>query len=188
MIIAGVDEVGRGPLAGPVVACAIILPENTKIHGIKDSKKLTPKAREELFPEILSAAIDWKIGCVSNFIIDELNIREATFEAMRQAVLKLCPKPDHVFVDGFTIPGLTIPQTCFIKGDETIQSIQAASIVAKVVRDRLMEFYDIMYPQYKFCKNKGYATKEHIEVIKRIGPSQIHRRSFSPIKDIKKDK
>jgi len=186
MMIAGVDEVGRGPLAGPVVACAIIIPEYTKIYGIKDSKKLTPKAREELFPEILKTAIDWKIGCVSHCLIDEINIREATFEAMRQAVLKLSPKPAHVFVDGFDIPGLEIPQTSFIKGDEIIQSIQAASIVAKVVRDRLMEFYDIMYPQYKFCQHKGYATREHIEIIKRIGPSQIHRKSFSPIKDIKK--
>jgi len=188
MIIAGVDEVGRGPLAGPVVACAIILFEDTTIYGIKDSKKLTPKAREELFPEILRAAIDWKIGCISNCLIDEINIREATFEAMRQAVLKLSPKPEHVFVDGFNIPGITIPQTCFIRGDETIQSIQAASIVAKVLRDRLMEFYDIMYPQYKFCQHKGYATREHIEIIKKIGPSQIHRKSFSPIKDIKKNR
>lgn len=176
--ICGVDEVGRGPLAGPVLACAIILPENCDILYINDSKKLSEKKREELYNIIIDKAISYGIGMVSPEDIDELNIQEATFQAMRIAIEDLSIKPEIVLSDGFTIPAVDINQVPIVKGDSKSMSIGAASIVAKVTRDRMMLAYDKVYPAYNFAQNKGYGTKEHINAIKIQGLTPIHRRSF----------
>ena len=176
--ICGIDEVGRGPLAGPVVAGAVILPKDCDILYINDSKKLTAAKREELYDEIMEKAVAAGIGMVSPQRIDEINILQATYEAMREAISKLEPAPDILLNDAVTIPEVTIPQVPIIKGDAKSASIAAASIVAKVTRDRMMKEYDIIYPGYDFAKNKGYGTKAHIEGIKKQGICDIHRRTF----------
>ena len=176
--ICGIDEVGRGPFAGPVVAAAVILPKNSNLLYINDSKKLSEKKREELFEEIQKEAVAIGIGCVGPQIIDQINILQATYEAMRQAVGNLCIEPDLLLNDAVVIPGLPMKQVPIIKGDAKSISIGAASIIAKVTRDRMMEQYEILFPEYGFSSNKGYGTKEHIEAIKENGMTPIHRRSF----------
>ncbi len=176
--IAGVDEVGRGPLAGPVVAAAVILPSDFSVLGVNDSKKLSEKRREELYDAILGEAVDWSIGMRDQEVIDRINILEATKEAMAEAVSGLKQRPDHVLIDALTIPKLDIPQTGVVKGDANCLSIAAASIVAKVTRDRMMVEYHRMYPAYSFDRNKGYGTKAHYEGIEKEGICPIHRKSF----------
>ena len=178
-LIAGVDEVGRGPLAGPVVAAAVILPHDFDVLGIDDSKKLSPKKREELAEVIKEKALAWSIGWVGPERIDEINILEATKEAMTQAVQGLSLPPDHVLIDGnFTVRALALPQTAIVKGDANSTSIAAASILAKVTRDSYMEEMDAVYPGYAFASNKGYGTKAHYDGLKAQGPTPIHRKSF----------
>ncbi len=176
--ICGIDEVGRGPFAGPVVAAAVILPKKSELLYINDSKKLSEKKREELFEEIQKEAVAIGIGCIGPQIIDQINILQATYEAMRQAVGNLCIEPDLLLNDAVMIPGLPMKQVPIIKGDAKSISIGAASIIAKVTRDRMMEQYEILFPEYGFSSNKGYGTKEHIEAIKENGMTPIHRRSF----------
>ncbi len=176
--IAGVDEVGRGPLAGPVVAGAVILPADHEIMWLNDSKKLSEKKREELNDVICREAISWGIGIVWQDRIDEINILQATYEAMRQALEKLHPPADFVLVDAVTIPEVTVPQLPIVKGDAKSASIAAASIIAKVYRDHLMMSYDAEYPGYGFARNKGYGTREHIQALKECGPTALHRKSF----------
>lgn len=177
-LIAGIDEVGRGPLAGPVMAGAVILPKDHPILYLNDSKKLTEKKREELYEVIMKEAVAVGIGMASEARIDEINILNATYEAMREAIGKLAPQPDILLNDAVKIPGVSIRQVPIIKGDAKSASIAAASIVAKVTRDRLMAEYEKIYPGYGFAKNKGYGTAEHIAAIKEMGPCPIHRRSF----------
>ena len=176
--VCGIDEVGRGPLAGPVVACACILPKDCNILYINDSKKLSKKKREELYDIIMKEAVAVGIGYNSPERIDEINILQATFEAMREAISKLSVTPDILLNDAVTIPGVDIKQVPIIKGDAKSISIGAASIVAKVTRDRLMEDYDKLFPEYGFASNMGYGTAVHIRALKEIGPCPIHRRSF----------
>jgi len=176
--ICGIDEVGRGPFAGPVVAGAVILPRDCDILYLNDSKKLSEKKREELYDVIMEKALSVGLGFVDNERIDEINILNATYEAMRQAISKLSHKPDILLNDAVTIPGVDIPQVPIIKGDAKSASIAAASIVAKVTRDRLMVEMDKKYPGYDFAANKGYGTAVHIEGLKKLGPCPIHRRSF----------
>jgi len=176
--ICGIDEVGRGPFAGPVMACAIILPKDCNILYINDSKQLSEKKRDELYDEIISSAITYGIGSVPPARIDEINILQATYEAMRQAIGNLTVKPDILLNDAVTIPRVGIKQIPIIKGDAKSISIAAASIVAKVTRDRLMIAYDKIFPGYDFANNKGYGSAKHIEAIKEIGLTPIHRRSF----------
>lgn len=176
--ICGIDEVGRGPLAGPVVACGVILPKNCDILYINDSKKLSAAKREELYDVIMEKAVSVGIGMAGPERIDEINILQATYEAMRQAIGKLNPQPDLLLNDAVTIPMVDIRQVPIIKGDAKSISIGAASIIAKVTRDRMMEEYDNIYPGYGFASNKGYGSAEHIKAIKEIGPTPIHRRSF----------
>ena len=176
--LCGIDEVGRGPLAGPVVACAVILPKDCDILWLNDSKKLTAKKREELYDVILEGAVAVGIGMASPERIDEINILQATYEAMRQAVSKLSVQPQLLLNDAVTIPGIQIPQVPIIKGDAKSVSIAAASIVAKVTRDRMMEEYDKVLPEYGFASNKGYGSAAHIEALKKYGPSPIHRKTF----------
>ena len=176
--ICGIDEVGRGPLAGPVVAGAVILPKDCVIYYVNDSKKLTEKKREELYDVILKEAVSVGIGYASPKRIDEINILQATYEAMRMAIGKLSVKPDILLNDAVTIPGVDIPQVPIIKGDAKSISIASASIMAKVTRDRLMVEYDRVLPVYGFASNKGYGSREHIEALKKYGASDIHRRSF----------
>ncbi|WP_442893581.1 ribonuclease HII [Bacillus sp. 2205SS5-2] len=180
--IAGIDEVGRGPLAGPVVASAVILPENSFIPGLNDSKKLSESRREELYQEIHKQAISVGIGLVSALEIDQMNIYEATKKAMIQAVHQLTPMPDYLLIDAMKLD-LPIKQTSLIKGDGKSVSIAAASIVAKVTRDRLMKEYDKLYPVYGFRRHMGYGTSEHIQAINQVGPCEIHRRTFAPVKN-----
>ena len=178
--VCGIDEVGRGPLAGPVVACACVLPKDSKILYLNDSKKLSEKKREELYEVIMREAVSVGIGMRSPQRIDEINILNATYEAMQEAISKLSVTPAVLLNDAVTIPGIpdTIKQVPIIKGDAKSVSIAAASIVAKVTRDRLMVEYDKEYPQYKFASNKGYGTKDHIDALKEIGKCPIHRDSF----------
>lgn len=176
--ICGIDEVGRGPLAGPVVACAVILPKDCDILYINDSKKLSEKKREMLYEQIMQKAVAVGIGVVSPQRIDEINILQATYEAMREAITKLEVKPDLLLNDAVTIPNVELPQVSIIKGDAKSASIGAASIVAKVTRDRMMVEYDKIYPEYGFASNKGYGTAVHIQALKELGPTPIHRRSF----------
>lgn len=177
-LICGIDEVGRGPLAGPVVAGAVILPADCEILYLNDSKKLSPAKREELYEVICREAVGTGLGFVGPERIDEINILQATYEAMRQAIGKLNPQPDVLLNDAVTIPGVGIRQVPIIKGDAKSVSIAAASIVAKVTRDRLMEEYEKVYPGYGFAANKGYGAASHIEALKKYGPTPIHRRSF----------
>ena len=185
--IAGIDEAGRGPLAGPVVAACCILPKDAVILYLNDSKKVTALRREAMLPEIKEKAIAYGIGIVEEKRIDEINILQADYEAMRIALQQtnemlqakgLADAPGLLLNDAVTIPGVDIPQESIIKGDAKSVSIAAASILAKVTRDHLMEEYDAVYPEYGFARNKGYGTKEHIEALKRLGPCPIHRHSF----------
>lgn len=176
--LCGIDEVGRGPLAGPVVAGAVILPENCEILYLNDSKKLSEKKRELLYDEIMEKAIAVGIGAVSPERIDEINILQATYEAMRIAISRLSVRPDLLLNDAVTIPQVDIPQVPIIKGDAKSVSIAAASIIAKVTRDRMMVQYEDLYPGYEFASNKGYGSARHIAALKEIGPCPIHRRSF----------
>lgn len=176
--ICGIDEVGRGPLAGPVVAGAVILPKDHTILYLNDSKKLSEKKRELLYDEIMEHAVATGIGMVGPARIDEINILQATYEAMRIAIENLQVKPDVLLNDAVTIPEVEIPQVPIIKGDAKSISIAAASIIAKVTRDRLMKEYDQVIPGYDFAGNKGYGTKAHLEGLRRLGPSPIHRRTF----------
>ena len=177
-VVCGIDEVGRGPLAGPVVAGAVILPKDCDILYINDSKKLSAAKREELYDVIMEKAVAVGIGMASPQRIDEINILQATYEAMREAISKLSVKPDILLNDAVTIPGVSIRQVPIIKGDAKSISIGAASIVAKVTRDRLMAEYDKVLPQYGFASNKGYGSAEHIRALQEAGPSPIHRASF----------
>ncbi|GIW47010.1 MAG: hypothetical protein KatS3mg078_0887 [Deltaproteobacteria bacterium] len=174
----GVDEAGRGPLAGPVIAAAVILPRGCKIEGLKDSKQLPPKRRENLFRHIQNTAIAISTGIVEAEEIDELNILKATILAMERAIKSLEVQPLFVLIDGNIKTSIEIPQKAVIKGDSIYPSIAAASIVAKVTRDSLMNYYHSVYPQYNFIKNKGYPTKEHIDALRRFGPCPIHRKTF----------
>lgn len=176
--ICGIDEAGRGPLCGPVVAAAVILPDEYNILYINDSKKLSETKREEVYKEIDKYAVAYGLGIVSPERIDEINILQATYEAMRTAIHKLSVTPDILLNDAVTIPMVDIKQVPIIKGDAKSQSIAAASIVAKVTRDHLMEEYDKLYPEYGFAKHKGYGTAAHIKAIKEYGPCPIHRRTF----------
>ncbi|MDE6641557.1 MAG: ribonuclease HII [Acetatifactor sp.] len=176
--ICGIDEVGRGPLAGPVVAGAVILPRDCRILYINDSKQLTEKKREELYDIIMEKAVSCGLGYASPERIDEINILQATYEAMREAIGKLVPRPDILLNDAVTIPEVDIRQVPIIKGDAKSITIGAASIIAKVTRDRLMVEYDKVFPQYGFAANKGYGSAAHIEALKKYGPTPIHRRSF----------
>ena len=177
-VIAGIDEVGRGPFAGPVMTAAVVLPRDCRILHINDSKKLSAKRREELYLEIKENALAIGIGRVEPEKIDEINILQATYKAMREAVSKLEVKPDMLLIDAVHIPDLDVKQVSIIKGDAQSQSIAAASIIAKVTRDHIMEEYDRIYPGYDFASNKGYGTAAHIRALKELGPCPIHRRSF----------
>lgn len=176
--ICGVDEVGRGPLAGPVVACGVILPKDVDIYYLNDSKQLSEKKREALYEEIMEKAISVGVGFADEKCIDEINILQADYVAMREALSKLSVKPDILLNDAVIIPEVDIPQVDIIKGDAQSVSIAAASIVAKVVRDRFMVEMDKKYPGYDFASNKGYGSAKHIAAIKELGPCEIHRRSF----------
>ncbi len=177
-LICGIDEVGRGPLAGPVVAGAVILPVDEEILYLNDSKQLSAKKREELYEIIMERAVAVGLGCVSPRRIDEINILQATYEAMRQAVSRLAQPPAVLLNDAVTIPGVDIFQVPIVKGDAKSVSIAAASIVAKVTRDRMMVKYDETMPEYGFASNKGYGSAAHIGALKQYGPSPIHRKSF----------
>ena len=176
--ICGIDEVGRGPLCGPVVASAVILPKDCQILYLNDSKKLSEKKREELYDVIMEQAVAVGVGMASPQRIDEINILQATYEAMRQAISSLKVKPAVLLNDAVTIPEVEIPQIPIIKGDAKSVSIAAASIIAKVTRDRMMVEYDRIYPGYDLASNKGYGTKVHMEALKTVGPCEIHRRTF----------
>lgn len=178
-VICGVDEAGRGPLAGPVAAAAVILPDNCMIEGLNDSKKLTEKKREALFPIIQEQAVAWSVGLASEKEIDEINILQATFLAMKRAIEGLSVKPDCVLIDGNRLPSkLDMEARAIVKGDSKSASIAAASVLAKVTRDRMLEELDKEYPEYGFAKHKGYPTKAHYEAIEKYGILDIHRRSF----------
>lgn len=177
-LICGIDEAGRGPLAGPVVAGAVILPKDCEILYLNDSKKLSPAKREALYEEIMEKAEAVGVGMASPARIDEINILQATYEAMREAVYNLGVTPELLLNDAVTIPDVSIPQVPIIKGDAQSVSIAAASIIAKVTRDRLMVQYDEILPGYGFARHKGYGSKDHIEAIRRLGPTPIHRQTF----------
>ena len=177
-IYCGIDEAGRGPLAGPVVAAAVIMPRDGKIPYVNDSKQVSEKKREQLYEQILKEAVSYGVGIVDAKRIDEINILQATYEAMRQAIAQLSPQPDLLLNDAVTIPKVAIPQVPIIKGDAKSISIGAASIIAKVTRDRMMVYYDSIYPEYGFASNKGYGSAEHIAALKKYGPTPIHRRTF----------
>lgn len=178
--VAGIDEVGRGPLAGPVIAAAVILPHNFNLVAVNDSKQLSAALREQLYGQILSQAVAVAVGTASSELIDRINIYEATRIAMREAVEHLAVAPTHLIVDAMQVP-VTLPQERLIKGDAKSASVAAASIVAKVARDRLMRFYDEVYPGYGFGQNAGYGTKEHLAGLASRGVTPIHRRTFSPV-------
>jgi ribonuclease HII len=183
--VAGVDEVGVGPLAGPVLAAAVILPHDVKLRGVDDSKKLTPNRREELAAKIQACALGVGIGIVEVGDIDRLNIYRAALEAMRRAVLALPTPPEHLVVDARRIPEIGIPQTPLIGGDGRSYCVAAASIVAKVTRDHLMRELDALYPHYGFRDNMGYGTPQHLAALARHGPSPVHRRSFAPVRELR---
>lgn len=185
-IVCGIDEAGRGPLAGPVVAAAAVLPKDATILWLNDSKKLSEKRREELFQEIQEKAVTYGVGVVSPAVIDGINILQATYEAMRQAVSALSSEPDILLNDAVIIPGIDEKkQVKIIKGDAKSVSIAAASILAKVTRDRMMGEYDKLYPEYGFAQHKGYGTKAHMDAIREFGVCPIHRRSFLTKMDLK---
>ena len=178
LLLCGIDEAGRGPLAGPVAAGAVILPADHDFLYLNDSKKVTPKRRDALYDEIRKEAVSWSVILVDPARIDEINILQATYEAMREAVASLAVRPQLLLNDAVTIPGTDLPQIPVIKGDAKCLSIAAASILAKVTRDRYMIEMDEKYPGYGFASHKGYGTREHIEAIRKLGPCPIHRRSF----------
>ncbi len=183
--ICGVDEVGRGPLAGPVVAAAVILPYDIIIEGLTDSKKLSPAKRDRIFDEIAQLGLVCAIGILDNEDIDKINILQASLMAMRKAVSDLSENPDFVIVDGnYPIPQIVQPQYAVIGGDALCQSVAAASVVAKVTRDRIMDHYQTLYPSFSFAKHKGYPTAAHIAELKEFGPTDIHRKTFKPVADI----
>jgi len=177
--VAGIDEAGRGPIAGPVIAAAVIFPKNLKSFEVDDSKKLSPKKRAELFDIIMEKALAVGIGSCNEKIIDEINILQATYRAMSDAIASLLICPDYILVDGWEISHLAIPQTAIIKGDQKCFSIAAASIIAKVTRDNIMTDYDKEFPNYAFAQHKGYPTRLHIEAIEKHGFCEIHRTSFT---------
>ncbi|SDL98931.1 RNase HII [Aerococcus urinaehominis] len=181
-VIAGVDEVGRGPLAGPVVACALVLPADMPLIDFDDSKQVSLSQRQKLVAAIDQYAIDVQVAEVSAQQIDETNILQATKAAMSQAILALCPRPDMALIDAVSLPTLTIDHQAIIKGDASVYSIAAASIYAKVYRDRLMAQYHDLYPAYDFINNAGYGTKKHLAALAKFGPCPIHRLSFAPVK------
>lgn len=185
-LIAGVDEVGRGPLAGPVVAAAVILPKACKIPGLNDSKKIPKSKHKEIYEAVLQNAIAIGIGIKDNQVIDQVNIYEATKLAMREAIGQLEPQPQHLLIDAMRLD-LPIPQTSIIKGDANSLSIAAASIVAKVTRDQMMEEFDRKYPGYDFAQNAGYGTAKHLAGLDQLGVTPIHRRSFEPVKSMCED-
>lgn len=182
-LVAGVDEVGRGPLVGPVVTAAVILPVDFYDERINDSKKITEKNREKLYDVIMQNAVSVAIGISDENVIDEINILEATKRAMKESINNLSVKPEHVLIDAVKLD-IDIPSTSIIKGDAKSQSIAAASIIAKVTRDKMMYELDKIHPEYEFGKNKGYGTKKHIEAIYKYGILKEHRKTFAPIKDI----
>ena len=179
-LVCGVDEVGRGPLIGPVVAAAVILPEGFFHKDIKDSKKLTEKKREEMYDVIKENAVSIGLGVVSEKVIDEINILEATKLAMKEAICDLSIRPEHILIDAVKLD-LDIPTTSIIKGDALSESIAAASIIAKVTRDRMLDLMDSEFPMYDLKNNKGYGTKKHIEALKKYGSCKYHRKSFKPV-------
>ncbi len=178
-LVAGIDEVGRGPLAGPVVAAAVILGEGVLIPGVNDSKKISEQKREYLCGEIKSRALCWSIGIVDEKTIDEVNILEATYIAMEKAVEGLSQRPEYILIDALTLKNIDIPQKGIAKGDSLSISIAAASIIAKVERDKIVSSYDDIYPQFSFSRHKGYGTKEHMECIRKYGLLPVHRKSFT---------
>ncbi|RJQ39404.1 MAG: ribonuclease HII [Nitrospiraceae bacterium] len=182
--IAGIDEAGRGPLAGPVVASAVVLPDGKTIKGLRDSKKVPEAERESLFDVIMGCVIDIGIGMADAGEIDRINILRATKHAMEKAIRALSAEPDLLLIDALKLPRVHIKQICPIKGESVSASIAAASIVAKVTRDRLMQQYHEMYPEYGFEKHKGYGTKEHVEKLLSYGPCPIHRKSFDKVMDL----
>lgn len=183
-VIAGVDEAGRGPVAGPVVAAVVVLPEHIRISGVRDSKKIPDREREQLFGEILLNALDIGVGIVDSEEIDRINVLRATKLAMHNAIMNLTNKPDIILIDALNIPSVKIKQMPIIKGDTKSASIAAASIVAKVIRDKIMTGYHFNYPQYGFDKHNGYATRAHLDSIRKYGPCSIHRRSFKGVVDL----
>jgi ribonuclease HII len=181
-LVAGIDEAGRGPLAGPVVAAAVILPDGFRHDSLTDSKQLTAKQRDALYAELISkTGIRWAVAILESEEIDRLNILRATHEAMRRAVAQIEPQPEHVLIDGLPVRPFPIPQTALVGGDALSFSIAAASVVAKVTRDRLMIEMDARHPGYDFARHKGYGTPQHLAALKRNGPCPIHRRSFLPV-------
>ena len=183
-IVAGVDEAGRGPLAGPVAVAAVILPQECYLPHLNDSKKLSHAVREELFAQIIEQAISYHVALMDADLIDRMNILQATRTGMYEAIAALTPAPDEVLIDAVELPKLSMPSQSIIKGDAKSASIAAASILAKVTRDHLMESYDIQYPNYGFAKHKGYGTQEHIDTIRKYGICPIHRKSFDPIRSM----
>ncbi len=183
--ICGVDEVGRGPLAGPVVAAAVIMPPDIHIEGLTDSKKLSGPRREEMFEQIIELGLICAVGVIDHETIDRINILRASLMAMRKAVMELKQVPDIILVDGnYPIPNIEQPQFAVVGGDRQCQSISAASIVAKITRDRIMDKYEAMFPSFSFSKHKGYPTPEHLEELREFGPTDIHRRSFKPVAEL----
>ena len=185
-LLCGIDEAGRGPLAGPVVAAAVVLPPDLLITGVTDSKKLAEPERERLYDLILKLALSHGVGIVDERTIDEVNIYQATIIAMERALEGVNPPPDFLLIDALTLPRVPIPQNPLIKGDLRSHSISAASILAKVTRDRLMQELHEKHPQYNFHKHKGYGTQEHLALIRKHGPCEAHRRSFRPISEMVK--
>lgn len=179
--IAGLDEAGRGPLAGPVVAAAVVMPEGTLIPGVTDSKQLTERERSRLYESIISAALSYGIGIADERTIEKYNIYQATIIAMERALAAIEPPPDYLLLDAITLPRVTLPQKAIIKGDCLSHSIAAASILAKVTRDRIMCELHERFPQYNFQKHKGYATREHLTLLRMHGPCEVHRRTFEPV-------
>ena len=184
-MICGVDEAGRGPLAGPVVAAAVILPEDIEIDGLGDSKVLTEEVRERIFEEIMQLEIPCAVGIIDHVTIDRINILKASLLAMRKAISGLQPRPDFILVDGiYTVPQITQPQMAVVEGDGRCKAVAAASIVAKVTRDRIMDRYEDMYPQFTFSSHKGYTTPKHLIELRENGPCEIHRKTFRPVAEI----
>jgi ribonuclease HII len=182
LVVAGIDEAGRGPLAGPVVAAAVVFLEHRRFNGLTDSKKLSPEFRRELFARITSAShVRWAVSVQDVATIDSINILRATHRAMCEALSRLPSPPEHVLIDGLPVPNFPSPQTAVIGGDGLSLSIAAASVIAKVIRDRIMDKIDALYPQYGFRRHKGYATPEHLAALRKHGPSPLHRFSFWPV-------